>query len=97
MEEEISLSDLRTSLITDIREAWREEERELKAQEKADQEEMHTVEQTFAHHLVKIELGTVFVAAVVIVVMQKLHMEGLCEVGTLVPTCLLALFRIIRN
>jgi len=82
----IPLDAIRADLVSEIREAWHEEEDKHRADEAL-----------FEHHLVKIELGTVFVAVVAIIIMQKMHLEGLCEVGTLVPSCLLAVFRIVRT
>jgi|SRR5882724_6137871 len=92
-----ALTEFRASLLTEIREAWRDEERELKEHEKADAEKLKVVEQGFQHHLVKIELTTVFVAVVAIIIMHHMELDGIAEVGTLIPSCLLALFRIVRS
>lgn len=92
-----SLSEWRASLITEIREAWRAEEQELKAHEQEDAEQAHADEQGFEHHLVKVELGTVFIAVIAIFIMHRMELDGLAEVGTLIPSSLLALFRIFRT
>jgi len=82
----VSLDAIRADLVTEIREAWHEEETQRKADESL-----------LECHLVEIELGTVFIAVIAIVIMQRMHLEGLCEVGTLVPSGLLAIFRIVKH
>ena len=94
----LSLSpELHTSLLNDIREALRIEEQDIREKDAEEQAEIKADEQRFEHHLVVIELGTVFVAVVAIIVMERMRLGGVCEVGTLIPTCVLALFRIIRS
>ena len=86
----LALSDLRDGLLLEFREVIREEEQGLREKEKAS-------EQGLQKHLVKIELGTVLVAVIAIFIMHRMELDGLAEVGTLIPSCLLAVFRIIRT